>query len=89
MEFTEAESNMHDLVSPLGDSNANNRLLSTNSIKMLRSKKRRSMMKSRILKRQLRNEELWLCDTTWSGFSSLYPVLFYLTSNSQCLGESH
>ena len=59
MEFTEAESNMHDLVSPLGGSTTNDRLLNTNNIKMPQSRQQRSMMKNH-MSRKLRNKDLCL-----------------------------
>jgi hypothetical protein len=72
MEFTEAESNMHDLVSPIGGSTTNDRLLNTNNTKMPQSRQQRSMMKNHML-RKLRNKDLCLCDTTRCGFIFNFP----------------
>src|SRR5277367_3103182 len=72
MEFTEAESNMHDLVFPLRGSTSNTRLLNTNNIKMPQSRQQRSMMKSHMPKK-VQNEDLCPCDTTWCGSCFNFP----------------
>jgi hypothetical protein len=60
MEFTEAESNMNDLVfPPLDLSTANTRSLNTNNIKMPQSITRRSMMKRPLLRKL--NKLVGLC----------------------------
>jgi hypothetical protein len=87
MEFTEAESNMHDLVSAPNSIIANQiRLLNINNIKMRQSTKRRSMMKRPLL-RKVRNKLVLYKDARWwiqlLIFPSLCSISFLLNFSFQ------
>jgi hypothetical protein len=81
MEFTEAESNMHDLVSSDFLLVLMYRLLNTNSIKMLQLIKRRNTMR-KLLLRNLQSKD-WRARILDGGFNLIsLPCVFYLFFNN-------